>query len=148
VIGVASSGASVAAPNGFRLMDTITAQWRIRLPQRPLDSPEVGSERWSYDDAEEYVYGRLAEVVYNGAMKGGVALVEIAATARRGDIPITMSKAKCASVRWGGWTRSRRRESMTRCRGGICVKTQDSDAGKGEVLRGPFRPIADGCPWL
>ncbi len=82
-------------------MDTITAQWRIRLPQRPLDSPEVGSERWSYDDAEEYVYGELAEVVYNGAIKGGVALVEIAATARRGDTPITMSKAKCASVRWG-----------------------------------------------
>jgi hypothetical protein len=83
VIGVASSGASVAAPNGFRLMDTITAQWRIRLPHRPLDSPEVGSERWSYDDAEEYVYGELAEVAYNGAMKGGAALVEIAATARR-----------------------------------------------------------------
>ncbi|MFZ8810987.1 MAG: hypothetical protein ACO2PN_23120 [Pyrobaculum sp.] len=117
-------------------MDT-AAQWRIRLPQRPLDSPEVGSERWSYDDAEEYIYGKLAEVVYNGAMKGGVALVE---RLPRDDIPITMSKAKCASVRWGGWTRSRRRKSMTRCRWGICVKTRDSDAGKGEVLRGPFSP--------
>jgi hypothetical protein len=117
-------------------MDTITAQRRIRLPQRPLDSPEVGSERWSYDDAEEYVYGKLAEVEYKGAIKDGVVvLVEIAATARRGDIPITMSKAKCASVRWGGWTRSRRRESMTRCRWGICVKTQDSDAGKGVLRR-------------
>jgi hypothetical protein len=117
-------------------MDTITAQWRIRLPQRPLDSPEVGSERWSYDDAEEYVYGELAEVEYKGAIKDGiVVLVEIAAAARRGDIPITMSKAKCASVRWGGWTRSRRRKSMTRCRWGICVKTRDSGAGKGEVLR-------------
>jgi hypothetical protein len=63
-------------------MDTITAQRRIRLPQRPLDSPEVCSKRWSYDDAEEYVYGKLAEVVYNGAMKGGVALVEIAAARR------------------------------------------------------------------
>jgi len=123
-------------------MDT-AAQWRIRLPQRPLDSPEVGSERWSYDDAEEYIYGKLAEVVYNGAMKGGVALVEIAVAARRGDIPITMSKAKYASVRWGKWTRSRRRKSMTKCRWGICVKTRDSDAGKG-VLRRPFRPIADG----
>jgi len=102
VIGVASSGASVAAPNGFRLMDTITAQWRIRLPHRPLDSPEVGSERWSYDDAEEYVYGKLAEVEYNGAMKGGVALVEIAAAARRGDIPITTKKAKLHQ-RQVGW---------------------------------------------
>jgi hypothetical protein len=72
-------GAGVAAPDGFRLMDAITAQWRIRLPQRRLDSPEVCSKRWSYDDAEEYVYGKLAKVVYNGAMKGGVALVEIAA---------------------------------------------------------------------
>jgi len=60
-------------------MDTITAQGRIRLPHRPLDSPEVSSKRWSYNDAEEYIYGKLAEVVYNGAMKGGVALVEIAA---------------------------------------------------------------------
>jgi hypothetical protein len=33
-------------------------------------------------------------VEYNGAMKGGVALVEIAAAARRGDIPITTKKAK------------------------------------------------------
>jgi hypothetical protein len=75
-------------------MDTIAAQWRIRLPHRPLDRPEVGPERWSYDDAEEYVYGKLAELVYNGAMKGGVAFVEIAAAARRGDIPITTKKAK------------------------------------------------------
>jgi hypothetical protein len=116
-------------------MDTITAQRRICLPQRPLDSPEVGSERWSYDDAEEYVYGKLAEVVYNGAMKGGVALVEIAVAARRGDIPITMSKAKCASVRWGGWTRSRRRLSTTEGREGICVKTRDSDVAKGVLRR-------------
>ncbi len=94
-------------------MDTITAQWRIRLPQRPLDSSEVGSERWSYDDAEEYVYSELAEMAYNGAMKGGVALVEIAAAARRGDIPITMKKAKCTSGWWGGRTRSRRRISTT-----------------------------------
>ncbi len=129
-------------------MDTITAQWRIRLPQRPLDSPEVGSERWSYDDAEEYVYGELAEVVYNGAMKGCVALVEIAATARRGDIPITMCKAKCASVRWGGWTRSRHRKSMTRCRRGICVKTRDGDAGKGRFYVAPFCPMAGGCLWV
>ncbi len=64
-------------------MDTITAQWRIRLPQRRLDSPEVGSERLSYDDAEEYVYGELAEVEYKGAIKDGVVLVEIAAAARR-----------------------------------------------------------------
>jgi hypothetical protein len=78
-------------------MDTITAQRRIRLPQRPLDSLEVCSKRWSYDDAEEYVYGKLAEVEYNGAMKGGVALVEIASAARRGDIPITMSKVAPAS---------------------------------------------------
>jgi hypothetical protein len=76
-------------------MDTITAPWRIRLTQRPLDSPEVGSERWSYDDAEEYVYGKLAEVEYKGAIKDGVVvLVEIAAAARRGDIPITTKKAK------------------------------------------------------
>ena len=86
-------------PNGLRLMDTITAQRRIRLPQRPLDSPEVGSERWSYDDAKEYVYGELAEVVYNGAMKGGVALVKIAAAARRGDIPRRRLSAPAA----GGW---------------------------------------------
>jgi hypothetical protein len=84
-------------------MDTITAQWRIRLPQRPLDSPEVGSERWSYDDAEEYVYGKLAEVEYKGAIKDGVVvLVEIAAAARRGDIPITTKKAKLHK-RQVGW---------------------------------------------
>jgi hypothetical protein len=40
-------------------MDTITARWRIRLPQRRLDRPEVCSKRRSYDDAEEYVYGEL-----------------------------------------------------------------------------------------
>jgi hypothetical protein len=78
-------------------MDTITAQWQIRLPHRPLDGPEVCSKRWSYDDAEEYVYGKLAEVVYNGAMKGGVALVEIAAAVRCGDMLITMSKATPAA---------------------------------------------------
>jgi hypothetical protein len=84
-------------------MDIITAQRRIRLPHRPLDSPEVCSKRWSYDDAEEYVYGKLAKVAYNGAIKdGGVVLVEIAATARRGDIPITMSKAAPASGGVGG----------------------------------------------
>ncbi len=83
-------------------MDTITAQWRIRLPQRPLDSPELGSERLSYDDAEEYVYGKLAEVEYKGAIKDGVVLVEIAAAARRGDIPITTKKAKLHQ-RQVGW---------------------------------------------
>jgi len=68
----------------FRLTDTITAQRRIRLPHRPLDSLEVCSKRWSYDDAEEYVYGKLAEVEYKGAIKDGVVvLAEIAAAARR-----------------------------------------------------------------
>jgi len=129
-------------------MDTITAQRRIRLPQRPLDSPEVGSERWSYDDAEEYVYSELAEVVYNGAMKGGVALVEIAAAARRGDIPITMKKAKCTSGWWGGRTRSRHRISTTESREEICVKTRDSDTGKERFYVAPFRPVADGRLWL
>jgi hypothetical protein len=66
-------------------MDTITAQRRIRLPQRPLDSPEVGSERWSHGDAEEYLYGELA-----------------AATVRCGDILITMSKATPAAGEMGG----------------------------------------------
>ncbi len=84
-------------------MDTITAQWLIRLPHCPLDSPEVGSERLSYDDAEEYVYGKLAEVEYKGAIKDGVVfLVEIAAAARRGDIPITTKKAKLHQ-RQVGW---------------------------------------------
>jgi hypothetical protein len=66
-------------------MDTITAQWRIRLPHRPLDGPEVCSERWSYDDAEEYVYGELA-----------------AAAVRCGDIFVTMSKATPAAGGVGG----------------------------------------------
>jgi hypothetical protein len=66
-------------------MDTITAQGRIRLPQRRLDSPEVCSKRWSYIDAEEYVYGEL-----------------VAAAVRWGDILITMSKATPAAGGMGG----------------------------------------------
>jgi hypothetical protein len=84
-------------------MDTITAQRRIRLPPRRLDSLEVCSKRWSYDDAEEYVYGELAEVEYDGRIKDGVVvLVEIAAAARRGDIPITTKRAKLHQ-RQVGW---------------------------------------------
>jgi hypothetical protein len=66
-------------------MDTITAQRRIRHPQRRLDRPEVCSKRWSYDDAEEYVYGELA-----------------AAAVRCNDILITMSKATPAAGEMGG----------------------------------------------
>jgi hypothetical protein len=66
-------------------MDTITAQRRMRLPQRRLDSLEVCSKRWSCDDAEEYVYGELA-----------------AAAVRCGDILITMSKATPAAGGMGG----------------------------------------------
>ena len=66
-------------------MDTITAQRRIRHPQRRLDSPEVCSKRWSYIDAEEYVYGEL-----------------VAAAVRCGDILITMSKATPAVGGMGG----------------------------------------------
>ncbi len=66
-------------------MDTITAQRRIRLPHCPLDSSEVCSKRWSYDDAEEYVYGEL-----------------VAAAVRCSDVPITMSKATPAAGEMGG----------------------------------------------
>jgi hypothetical protein len=66
-------------------MDTITAQRRIRLPQRPLDSPEACSKKWSYDDAEEYVYGELAT-----------------AAVRCGDVLITMSKTTPAAGGMGG----------------------------------------------
>jgi hypothetical protein len=66
-------------------MDTITARRRIRLPQRRLDSPEVCSKRWSYDDTAEYVHGELA-----------------AAAVRCNDILITMSKATPAAGRMGG----------------------------------------------
>jgi hypothetical protein len=66
-------------------MDTITAQRRIRLPQRRLDSPEACSKRWSYDDAEEYVYGELAT-----------------AAVRCGDVLITMSKSTPAAGGMGG----------------------------------------------
>jgi hypothetical protein len=66
-------------------MDTITAQRRMRLPQRRLDSPEVCSKRWSNIDAEEYVYGELA-----------------AAAVRCGDILITMGKATPAAGGMGG----------------------------------------------
>ncbi|MFZ8839571.1 MAG: hypothetical protein ACO2PM_11830 [Pyrobaculum sp.] len=99
-------------------MDTITAQWRIRLPQRPLESPEVGSERWSYDDAEEYVYGRLAEVEYKGAIKTASSFSSRSRPPRGAAIyPSRRRRLSCTSGRWDKWTMSRRRKSTTRCRG-------------------------------
>jgi hypothetical protein len=99
--------------------------------------------------AEEYVYGELAEVEYNGAIKDGVvALVETAAAVRRGDMLITMSYAS------GRWVQVlvtasiyRRLEAEAERRGAVgmnlprCLGPHDQGPRKCAGGRGPWRHL-------
>ncbi|KUO79219.1 MAG: hypothetical protein AT707_00240 [Pyrobaculum sp. JCHS_4] len=112
-------------------------------------------ERWSYDDAEEYVYGELAEVESDVAMKDGVfALVEIAAAVRHGDISIAMRKAELYQRAAGRrmdristpYIDDRRPDAVRKYAERLGIKIV---ARKGRFYVDPlFAPTADGRPWL